>query len=492
MTELHNLIRSKTPAIFLLPLLAVLASTLVAQDDRKDSDTPEIEFLHCEVLVVDPDGNPVQDATVYCTGMRSRVEPGSSYGWTTSIHGPLSKLKTGDDGIVRMPCPKFVNEKLETGKVRWTVEHPDFVSFGDEYSVDDELAKITLARGFRIAVTAVNGESGEKVKNDLYAVIGGSREDWKLANNGMLVSPVFARKNTTMRVCQIVEGQPILFSESIKIEPGDRSRLLLKDVKLLRGTRVEGKLDESIDHPIKNGHVAVSIERSMEPDERSTRWVWADKAPINEDGTFVFESLPPGEVLQMIPVCDGWVPANPNITMLLKHFPDEIEWLARTDRSLPQLAELEGEKVTPTLRMKKATSVRVTVLGPDGEPLHGAEVRMGPNQLWFNGGSSLLGTAYSQAEVLVKSRTGTFEYNRQIRYKVRTDESGIAVIHSLPSGGTQEIAAYHDEYDTPINAGERVLTIDLKPNAVAEVTIKMQKKGVDALGEQGNEGDNDQ
>ncbi len=463
--------------------IATCVSSLEAQDMR-----PPVEMLKCNVLILDPDGNPVEDATVYCTGMRTRIEPGSHWSWSPEEHGPLPKLKTNAQGIVEMPYPKYVTEKLETGQMTWSVEHPDFVDFRQDRSVDDDPAEIKLERGYRIAVTAINAATGQKIKDDLYAVISGSRADWKLANNGMLVSPMFAKTETTLRVCQFVDGQPPLFSESIKIEPGDRSRVLLKDVKLSLGTRVEGRLDESVTRPVKNGYVSVGIVRRVNNQNRG--WNWHDKAPIEEDGSFVFESLPSDEVLQLIPICDGWVPSKPEQAQLARFFPHRLADL-KAWRSLPQLIELKGEVVEPVLKMEKATSVRISVQSPGGEPLSNAKVAMWPNQYWFDSGSQILGTGYSQRELLVKTRAGGYEWDLARPFSGTTDENGSAVIINLPANSTQSIAVEHSGFEMPISGDDRSVRVDLKPDTVNEITIKMQEKGTDSLGEQ-VEGDADQ
>ncbi len=467
--------------------LLILTLSVHADDAVPESDKPKIEFLHCKVLVVDPDGNPVQDALVYCTGMRTRIGPGSFWYWVTERYGPVAKLKTGEDGVVEMPYPKYTTEKLEVGAINWTVEHPDFVHFREDRSVDGDPAEIELARGFRIAVTAVNGVTGEKIKNDLYAVIGGSKADWKLANNGMLVSPMFAKKDAWMRICRIVEGQPTLFSESIKVEPGERSRILLKDVKLAVGTRVEGKLDENVPRPVKNGYVSAFIARSIEKDDWSTRWYWNDKTAIKKDGSFAFDSLPPDEVLQLIPVCDGWAFSGPTRESVRRHFPDDVQQLAMGFRTHPMLVELKEKLVSVELGMKKSTSVKVTVKDPSGDPLPSADVAMAPNQFLFNGGSQILGTRSSQPEILVKLRAGgsvseLTAFVPNLRFKETTDENGVAIIRNLPVTTSQPIGVSHDDYDMPIDGQRRFLKVDLT-NTVTEVTIEMQEKGTDALGE---------
>ncbi len=486
MTDIRGLLRRNKSSVLVLLASLVLAFSLTAQDAGADSDNPEIDFLTCKVLVVDPDGNPVQDALVSGSGLRTRIEPGKAWFWLPERHGPVTKLKTGEDGIVEMPYPKFAAEKLEVGQVTWTVEHPDFVHFREGRSVDDDPAKIALARGFRIAVTAVNRATGDKIKTDLYAVIGGSMADWKLANNGMLVSPVFAKQDNWLRVCQVVEGQPTLFSEAIKIVPGDRSRILLKDIKLAMGTRVEGALDQYVTRPIENGQVSATIVRTTKHNGSRTRWSWRDKTPINEDGTFVFESLPSDEVLQMIPICDGWVPSRRTKESILKFFPDDLRRL-NSGVSLPQLVELHGESVTVTLDMDRGTSVKATVTGPNGEPLSGAKLEMWPNQYHFDSGSNVLGAGFSWSQMLVETRRGSFKFERPNRFRATTNEKGIGVIRGLPFGFLKPIHATHKEYEMPISKGEREMRVKLKRDVVSEITIKMQKKGTETLGEQGDD-----
>ncbi len=465
--------------------MCFVGGTFAQQDDGKtpkQDESPKVEMLTSELSIVDPDGNPVEDATVYCTGMRTKINPGSHWGWTPEEHGPLPKLKTNAKGIAAMPYPKYVTEKLEIGSMTWTVEHPDFVVFREDRSVADP-DTIQLQRGFKMAVTAVNEETGEKIKDNLYGVIGGSRADWQLKNNGMLVSPTFASKPTTVRICCLAEGQPTLFSDAIKVEPGDKSRVLLKDVKLKIGTRVEGKLDDSVERPIKNGFVSVGIvERITTGMGRQRPWSWNDKTPIKEDGTFVFESLPTGEVLQMFPICDDWVPSLPEKEDVLKFFPDKAVKIGN-GFALPQLAMLEGEKVSTILKMDKATSLDIKLVDPEGKPLPGAKVMMWPNQLWFNSGSQMLGAGHASREFKIGTRAGAFEWDRTMRFSATTDEAGMATIRNLPADGSESIAVDHDLFVQSIaNQDSRSQTVDLKLDEPNKITIKMERKGASELG----------
>jgi len=443
--------------------------------------TERSEMLTANVLVLDPDGNPVEGAMVYCTGLRSKVEPGSHWGWDDE-YGPLPKIQTNAEGIAAMPYPKYLTEKIETGTMTWTVEHPEFVDFREDRSVSDDPAEIRLKRGFKIAVTAVDGESGEVIKTDLYALVSGSSwtKTWKLADNGTLISPVFDHKQSVMRVMRIVKGEPILFSELIPIDSEGKSRVLLRDVKLSKGVRVEGRLADEVSRPVQNGFVTIRLTNQTVPGDRNGLWCWSDSVPIAEDGRFVFVSLPDG-ILQMAPICDDWVPLNPTKDEVLQFFP--LEAAAGAGKSFPQLLRAEvGVVACPVLKMEQATSCEITVLDPDGNPLAGAQVWMGPNQYWFSMGSQILGTSIRTAELLVKASKGDFEWNRDHRYSAKTDVNGFARIANLPPGGIGGISAEHKDFELPVAGGRRRTSVDLKPGEVAKITIQMEKKGTEVLG----------
>lgn len=485
---MKRLRRFVVSAVFTALFGSLIVSAIRAQEPNPEPLEPKSEMLTTKVLVLDPDGNPVEDATVYCSGLRTKAEPGSHWSWNPELHGTPPKLKTNSAGIVEMPYPKYVVEKLETGTLTWSVEHPDFVDFRDDRSLVDDPAEIKLSRGFRIAVTAVNGDTGEKIRNDVYAVIsGGGSDQWKLHANGMLVSPMFAKQDSTLRIMQIVDGQPILFSPSIEVSPGDRSRVLLQDVKLANGTPVEGNLNESIERPIKNGYVVACVANKLRPNDWNSVWYWSDKTPIAEDGSFVFESLPPDAVLQLIPICDGWAPKKPAKENILKFFPEDLRVLD-SSMTIPQLVELTGDKVSTTLEMERATSVRVTVNDPDGKPLAGAEVAMWPNQIWFDLGSQILGDAYPTREALVGKIAGGFQHVRTIRFNAKTGENGVAVIDNLPPDRSESITVSHDDFEMPISGGDRRVTVKLESGKIANVTVNMQKKGTATLGEPADEG----
>ena len=485
--------------IFLLwtLLLCFTAPICLAQvEQEKDkSIKPKVEMLSFKLKITDPDDHPLEGATVSPYGLRSKADPGSFWIWPEKLLGPIPKLISDDEGLVDIPFPKYMLDKLETGSVALSVEHPDYVTLRKDRNVEDNQAEIQLNRGFRIAATAIDPE-GKAIKHDLYGLISGSNsrlEDWKLANNGILVSPVFPHQKSWLRLMKVTKGEPVLFSDLIEIDPQEKGRIFLRDVKLSIGTRVEGKLHDSVTRPILNGYVSASIVvlGSNDPRQRwESQWNWSDKTPIAEDGTFVFESLPRDSILQLIPICDDWVPSIPTKAHVLAFFPEEINQLGNwNSRSLPQLVQLNEPIVNANLRMKHATTVRVKVTDQDGRPIPNANVGTYPNQYWFRRGSIVLGTAYPSTDSLMASRDDDLKpsiderFGRFNRYTSQTDEDGIATIKNIPAG-LQSFQAWKDGYEMPLlplRGTDREVHWLLIVGVANGFTIRMQLEGTQML-----------
>ena len=467
--------------------VAIFCSTVATAQDAKPEKRidPPPEMLSLEVLVTDPDGNPVEEAVVKPFAMRTKAEPGSHWSWIPERHGEQPKVTTNADGIAVIPFPKYTMEKIETGQVTLSIKHPEFIPFSGDRSAESEQAKVALKRGFRIAATAVD-EAGERIKSGLYGITSVSAGRWSLKKNGILVSPTVKKENCILRIVQIEEGQPIKFSERIDVKPGTGRRVMLKDHQLSLGVRVEGKLDESVKRPIVNGHVAAYIVRRPANDDKIgwNQWHWSDRAEISEDGSFVFESLPPDEVVQLIAVCNDWVPANPILGDVLKHFPKGKGQLANNWGGLPhifQLPEKSGQKIDVTLKMIPARSVKVTVNDPEGKPISGAKIYTYPNQYWFDGGSQLLGASYPTSDYLTKP---DFKAEKsKARFFGETDENGIAILHDLPakSRRSQMLSIASESYELPIVGRDREINFKFADEGITEVVVTMQVKGTEVM-----------
>ena len=456
-------------------------SSAQTDDGAKKAPKPKVEMLIAKVQVVDPDGNPIEGATVEPSGLRTKADPGTHWFWLPETFGEPPKKETDSTGIVEMLYPKYVTEKLETGQVTWLANHPDFILFRQDFSVDAEVSRIQMERGFKIAAYAIDQDSGERLTKNLYAVAGNYGKKWELKKNGMLVSAAMPKKERFLRIVELMEGKPPRFSQRIDIEPGEKSRVLVKDVKLLAGTRVVGRLDESVTRPVKNGYVVATICRTPTANDWDSKWSWNAKTKIEEDGSFVFESLPTDEVLQMIPVCDGWAPEVPKISDVDPFFPDETDRMGVWG-TLPSLIKLEGEEVNATLKMAKAKKVRVTVVGPDDQPVAGAVVGCTPTQKWFDWASQIYGDGFSTSNYLIQSRVSDFKFERKSRYSTKTDENGIAEIANLPNNRrSRQLYVDHKEFELPIDDRRREFNFDFDDAEVTEVTVKLQKKGTEVI-----------
>ena len=470
--------------VFSLALQALMIQSAVGQsDDDKKLDKPKLELLECEVRVTDPDGNPVENATI------SRVSIASStQSWDAGLLGPVRRAQTNSDGIAKLPFPEVFRNKLEIISLDCIVDHPDFVLSFNQCDVKDAPAEIRLERGFRIALSAKNSITGQPVKEDLYAVtnstgLGFARQaDWNLKKNGMLVSGVYPKQKCFLRVMQFAEGQPTLFSDMITIEPGKQSRILLRDIELSVGSRLEGKLDPSVKRPVKNGRVVGCVDRLLEPGDPRTNWGWSDSATIKADGSFVFESLPRDVVWEMIAVCDEWVPDQPRPESIKRYFPKIVTHLTAeaSRRRLPQFVMLSGDEVSATLRMIPAASVTATFVGPDGKPITGVKTVMWPMQYWTGRGARLLGWVAPSRDFVAATSRGekdqrSAEMKKDDRFHSKSDASGICKIKNLPPGKSK-LYVFHDKFQLPNVNGKSKFEFELKQGEQKALTINLQVK----------------
>ncbi len=469
--------------------------------------------IKVRLQVLNPEGEPIEGATIRPNGLRTRVERSSHHGWVKSRHGELPLVKTDENGIAEVFCPKFVYEKIETGQITWLVDHEDYIIFREDRSVDDAPAKIILQYGRRIVIGAVHAKSGDAITENLHASLGGGGfafNEWNLTNSGMLMSRAVDKNRRMMRVFQSPPDGPVLFSAPIDLEKyGDKSGALIRKVKLQAGTRIEGMIDKSVPRPVMNGTVSVTVVEGVELKIWESRDSWSDWTKIHADGSFVFDSLPRGGVVQMIAVCEGYVSALPTEDEIKGVGFDTVSLDAVSTFVYPQVAELKGDRITPTIKMDSTSACRVTVLDPDGKPLAGAMVMMFPNQYWFGRGSQIVGSGSSVRATLMlnaEQRKLMSEWDldnwHQLqelrvyspggnRYSVKTNAAGIAEIKTVPGGPKDKpksgsVYVQHDDYEQPADGFgglRRRTSVKLTRGKTTEITIKMEKKGTNVLGE---------
>ena len=119
-----------------------------------------------------------------------------------------------------------------------------------------------------------------------------------------------------LRVAEFPEKGPLLFSDLVDLKKHVEDPITL-DLALKPGVRVKGRLNAQVPRPIKNGRVVAGIQTGH--NDYGNKWMWHAMATIAADGTFLFESLPPDENLQLIALCDGWVSTSPTRAEVMKY-----------------------------------------------------------------------------------------------------------------------------------------------------------------------------
>jgi len=450
-------------------LFSNLGQTLPAQDEVKAPPESSVEMLTVKVTVLDDEDLSIEGATVTVEGPLSDRLP-KWIGWPENF-GPPSISMTDQQGVAEVHYPKFCEANFETNKLRLVVNHINFVRYNDILDFDGNMT-VRLEPGMRVIVKDAESDSGKKINSDLFAVMSGyGTEQWKYSK-GMLISPTYSQVERQVRVVKIVPGEPTLFSDNIVLEA--KNRHLLRGVKLSKGTRVEGKISDEIPRPIVNGHVSACVVTlyNGKTANHEQKWIWGERAPINADGTFVFPSLPRGELLQMIAVCDGYTAKMPTRKAVEEFFPAKVNLLHR-DRTMPHLVLLEGDLVETEIRMQKAASVRIKFLTEDGNPIRDVRVSPNPNQEFFTYGTQTLGGCTESARELTRHRNGDKSPEWVNPFQAISNEDGIAVVRNMPPSRTITFKAEHPDYAIATEDGREAFTS--KPEVV-DLTITMRKR----------------
>lgn len=446
---------------------------------------PKIETVECRVRVIDSEGQPVKGAEVTPSGFRTHERPSTGYGWHEPSFGPQPHVKTDAAGIAVIKVPKFASDELKISKVGWLVDHRDYVISNDEHEIGANPAEVQLKDGYRIAATAIDADSQAMVKSHLYARLGGIRRsrhrEWTLAKSGILVSRVFDEDQFTLRLIHLPPDKPARFSELITIDqPEVNGRVFLKKLPLKRGTRVQGRLNDAVPRPVTGGKVAAFISAGTQHNDqgKSQLWYWHDRTDIKPDGSFELASLPRGDIVQLIAVCDGWVSTSPKKAEIAAVVP----W--RYDRhidnmTLPQVFSLDEATIEPTIRMSAAATCEVKVVDPRGKQLAGAEVSMWPNHYMLRYGSTILGNGSRSAELLRALEKGpdiksTSTWNNP--FIATTNAEGIAVIRNLPGSDNIGLHVAYKNFVQQTKDNLPFTYVGLKSGETTGISIRMEPK----------------
>ncbi len=458
-----------------LSLLAVLVCaglSLHAGDPADDLQTTTVN-------VVDENGKPVEGAKLTLTSIRKAENPASCYfGSIANLPKPLSDSK----GVITVSYPKYVIEQLETGSIDFHIEHPDFCLYEtSNYDVKGAHDPIVLKKGATVKVSGYLEKPDAPVAR-VYAQLTGKNwygpmaDSWKSNPDGSSTTNQVTPGDHYLRLVYIPKDGPAYFSDTVafQVAQGDSKTF---NLKLTRGTRVEGKLDASVPRPVTNGRVVAGNSGPNSGTGQQPSWgTWTQ---IKGDGTFAFDSLP-GDKVALVALCDGFVS---------KSTPSSVQNICT-----PQYFALQNGLTKVEIAMEPTATCKVTVTDQQGKPIKGARVSFSPNQM-FGGGTNILGSCVIRSEdaytldreelqkIIQAGQKQSYE-----RFTAITDENGVGTVKNLP-GNKQSYFVTHPDYELPAESkyGERRrdAEIELQPGATKTVTVQMEPKSSNILKDEG-------
>lgn len=416
--------------------------------------------------VEDEAGAPLAGATVKPIGLRASEErlKSTGYGWVPERHGPATKVGTGSDGVADVTYPVFIvtTERIRTGSISFQVDHPEFApAWIRDQPVDGAGKPAQLTRGIRLRVSAHAGANRERVREirpilltDLLAV---PPEEWRSDADGARTYRRLNRGKHFLIVAGRLASGEVGYSNGVAFF-GEQRDAHEYDVELKPGVRVEGRLDAAVARPIRNGWVQLSVH----DDEANTRQLppglprsrlsdntgfWWSYRPLNPDGSFVFESVPPGE-LKVIAYGDGFVSSNGPAEEAPRPPGMPSRPPRPATRSVPQSFAPAIPTTALEIKTERTATLRV-VIEADGRGVPDAKVHVWPNMIQMPRGSRLFGAGGISDETgfrpLPPLPTGG--------YSVATDAGGVAVLKDVPVF-TSSLAVEHPTLEVPLREPE--------------------------------------
>jgi hypothetical protein len=436
-----------------------------------------IEWGTMTIKVVAEDGSGIEGASVKPWALRA----GNGHGvWNEELGSPR-EVVTNAAGECTVVYPKATHwgqrQSIPVSSVSMVIRHRACVARNCHLDVlpadNPHIPEITLKAGVQLVVAGVEPGTG-KVLDHCYLLIenpdAGGREFQRLAD-GWLMSDSISEDRKWFRIVQAVPGQPPKFSQFAAWtadEPTSRQRAL--DVRA--GTRVQGKIADNVPRPIERGHVVAwcgSAIRKDDGDQSRLRPImWIDTAPIQRDGTFVFESLPTGFLAQFYAFANDSISAQPSdeaYKQCCKWF--NLSEVRNAVFRYGQVLRLVGAKAEVSIDMELAGELKIKCVDPNQQPVRGVTVSSWPNQYIVGAGSTVFCNRHSSLNRLLDEATSD-GWQRTSPFVAETGGDGIAVIRNLPAG-KQSFIADNDLW------GSNEVRAESVPGHPAELVIKLHR-----------------
>jgi len=443
------------------------------------------QMLELRVRVVDPDGNPVPKAKVIPWALRSS----QGHGWWRDDPkdganvGP-KEVFTDDDGRATVLYPRFrdVKERVQTIGVSLQVDHEGFAYAGDlhlEVPLEkDPPHEIKLEAGSPLTIRP-QFEGDAKSDGELFALWSDGRswrpgsEPKKLPDGGLEIPAMPPGKNSLMLI-KLDDQRATHFSKIIDFEltAGEPKQI---DVQLRPSMRVTGALSEAVPRPVKNGRVKIA---TLPPStDHSDRVLWMSWAAVQPDGTFTIDAWPKGEPMQLIALCDGYIAASGKAPEVVASPPDaENDFFNR-----PQVFDELDVPIEVDMTPMQVCMART--VDEDGSSVAGVKVLSWPNVGWWNYGSQVYCDSLVHGERLLRDRDYFKAHEEAFPppFQSETNSKGEARLE-LPLG-KKSLTVHSEVYELPVFLGRRSMEVELTADKPAEVTLRLQPRGTDRLGE---------
>lgn len=479
--------RLHTVAALAMVAALVLASACCTLTGARDKDyevTTSTEFKELVVYVQDEHGKPLQGAILDPDGFRVKgIHRVDAHGWIEKRFGPRTKVTTDQEGkaSIRYPVMAFPEEKLQTGDITFSVIHPEYCTTRlQQFSVEGTDNPIKLVRGIGLQVTGHLGRDQQPVRDLVINISGESirTSDWSKTDQGIYTAHRLSPGPTTFQLMGRLDSGEIVFSDAqtFTAEAGKKHAF---DLEMYPGIRLEGRLDDRVARPVKNGRVIISVRPKQFPawktgndgarifEKTGSFHFWRTYRPIAEDGTFIVESMPAGE-LDVVVHGDGFVSRNG---------PRDADWDAKAQFALPQAYALSAPVTRIEVATEPTASLAVTARTRSGNPVEGAMVFVSPNILRMQGIFASLNRSSEEPYRHIQIP--------EIHYSGKTDASGKAFIPNLPPL-VENVDIYHPEFQATLNdrrgLANRYVRVELSSGVTQEVAVTLQKKGRDFIG----------
>jgi beta-lactamase regulating signal transducer with metallopeptidase domain len=454
------------------------------------SKTPTpVEFKEVLVVVQDEEGKPIEGATVLPDGFRVKgthaASPMSAYSWNEKLFGPPVKATTDREGktYVKYPVEGIPEEKEITGKLIFSVSHPEFATVRlQSYSLDSPEAPIHLTRGIHLEVSGYFG-GGHQPVTELVPNLseeGLRPEDWQKKENGVFAFHKLSPGGHLLQLMGRLPTGEIGYSESYAFN-AEKGKESVVSLEMKPGIRLEGRLDDRVPRPVKNGRVLISVRPKEFP-----AWVvpedigdvfkeygdfdfWRSYRPIAGDGSFVFESIPPGEV-DVIVLGDGFV--SKSIGQVKNRINGTL--VDGPVIGIPQPFALAAPTTKIEVVTEATATLELTAKTKRGKPVEGAAVYVNPNVL-------------RMSRIFGEMRHSSEEPFRELApitnlYSATTDKNGVAIIRNVPAIN-RFVQVFHPQFQVPLQDPwrDRFIRLKLAPGETNKFDLTLEPKSSDSI-----------